>query len=468
MTAIDPRALFDRQYAASRTEAAPGKALRRARLATLERLVLDHVAPIVEAISADFGGRARAETELLEIVPLVRGIRHARRHLGRWMKPERRPVSIAFQPARAEVRHEPLGVIGIISPWNYPLLLALAPLADALAAGNRAMIKPSEQTPAFSALLADLVAERFAPDVVAVVPGDVSVARAFAGLPFDHLLFTGSTAVGRAVMRAAAENLTPVTLELGGKSPAIVAPDYPLEKAARSVAFGKFLNAGQTCIAPDYALVPEGRAEAFAEEVLAAARGSYPAIAGNEHYSAVLGEAHRTRLRDALEEARAGGARIISHGAPSNDPMKIAPTVVLDAPRDCLLLREEIFGPILPILTYRGIDDALTETATRARPLALYLFTRSRATQRHVLDRQISGGVTLNGTLLHVAQDDLPFGGVGPSGMGAYHGRDGFRRFSHARAVHAVGFLNAFEMLGPPWGKLGALAARFLGGVRGR
>lgn len=458
----DLRALFEQQHAASRSLPAPTRDERRAVLDTLRRLVRDKSEAIIRAISEDFGGRAARETELLEIVPALRGIRHARTHLGAWMKPRRRPVSLVFQPSSALVRYEPLGTVGIISPWNYPLLLALAPLTDALAAGNRALLKPSELTPAFSALLQRLIGERFNPAQVAVVTGGVEVAKAFAALPFDHLFFTGSTAVGRAVMRAAAENLTPVTLELGGKSPAILAPDYPLEKAAHSIAFGKFLNAGQTCIAPDYALVPAEKAEAFCRAIIARVESAYPQIAGNGDYSAVLGETHRARLRSLLADAVAAGATAFTHGASGTDPARLAPTVVLGAPLDGQLMTEEIFGPILPVVPYASLDEAIAFVAARPRPLALYLFSHEKAQQEAVLSRATSGGVTLNGTLLHIAQDDLPFGGIGPSGMGAYHGHDGFLRLSHARAVYRAGPLNVFERMGPPWGFLSRTVTRFL------
>lgn len=450
---------FEALHAASRSRPAPDAASRRRALGKLAGMIHDHRDAFVRAISEDFGGRSEDETQMLEIVPAMRGIRHAQRHLARWMRDERRPVDLVFQPARAWVRYEPLGVIGIISPWNYPLFLAISPLADALAAGNRAMLKPSELTPRFSDLLATTVAEAFPRDEVHVVTGGVDIARAFSALPFDHLVFTGSTAVGRDVMRAAAGNLTPVTLELGGKSPAIVAPDYPLAKAAASVAFGKYVNAGQTCIAPDYALVPQAETRRFAEAVFDAARRAYPTIAGNTDYSAIISEKHRLRLREAVEEARAGGATVLNLGAGDNDPTKIAPTVVLDPPPDCLLMREEIFGPVLPVVGYRDLAEAIGFINRHDRPLALYCFSNDRKVHAEVLDRTTSGGVTLNGTLLHIAQDSLPFGGIGPSGMGAYHGHDGFRRFSHARAVHRVGPVNMFERLGPPWG----LTARRLG-----
>ena len=379
------------------------------------------------------------------------------------MRAERRRVDPLFQPAKAWVRWEPLGVVGIISPWNYPLQLALSPLVDAIAAGNRAMVKPSELTPRFSELLKRLISEAFDEAEVAVVTGGVEVGQAFASLPFDHLLFTGSTAIGRRVYQAAAANLTPVTLELGGKSPAVVCGDYPLEKAARSIAFGKFVNAGQTCIAPDYVLVPEGREEAFAEAVIAAARAGYPEVAGNPQYSALISERHQRRLLEAVEAARAAGARVIAHeDAGTREAGKIGPTVVIGATEELLLLNEEIFGPVLPVVGYRDLGEALAFINARERPLALYCFGKDRRAVARVLDGTISGGVTLNGTLMHVAQENLPFGGVGASGIGAYHGREGFRRFSHARGVHKVGFVNVFERLGPPWGKFAAGLAKRL------
>jgi coniferyl-aldehyde dehydrogenase len=451
----EARRIFDLQHSASRQGAPADAALRRDRLARLRALVAGNSEAFARAISDDFGVRSRTETELLEIVPTMSAIRHAGRNVARWMRPERRRVDPLFQPAKAWIRHEPLGVIGIISPWNYPLQLAVSPLVDALAAGNRAMVKPSELTPAFSELLRRAVAERFDEAEVAVVTGGVEAGQAFAGLPFDHLLFTGSTEVGRKVYQAAAANLVPVTLELGGKSPVVVCPDYDLARAARSVAFGKFVNAGQTCIAPDYVLVPEGKEREFAEAVMAQVRRAYPTLGGNDDYSGLISERHRRRLADAIDAARAAGATVLTHedeGARAEG--KIGPTVMLGAPQGSLFLTEEIFGPVLPVLSYRDLDEAVAFIAARDRPLALYCFSNRRRDRERVLDGAISGGVTLNGTLLHVAQEHLPFGGVGPSGIGAYHGQEGFRRFSHARAVHKVGFVNVFEKLGPPWGKL--------------
>jgi coniferyl-aldehyde dehydrogenase len=457
------RDLFALQQAASRRAPAPDLATRLHALDRLRALITDNVPAFAEAIAADFGVRPKAETELLEVVPTLNAIRHARAHLASWMRPQPRPVDIAFQPARAWVRHEPLGVIGIISPWNYPLLLALSPLVDALAAGNRAMLKPSELSPRFTELLARLIAERFDPAEVCVVTGGVETAQLFSSLPFDHLIFTGSTSVGRKVMQAAAANLVPVTLELGGKSPAVVGPDYPLDQAARSIAFGKFVNAGQTCIAPDYVLVPAAQARAFADAVIERCRRMYPKGSADPDYAAIITARHRERLVQAVEQARAGGATILTLDAgEETDPRKLGPTVVLDTPEDSLLLNEEIFGPVLPIVPYERLEDALAFIKARDRPLALYGFSHDEAWRRRLLDGAISGGVTLNGTLLHIAQDSLPFGGIGPSGLGAYHGHDGFMRLSHARGVHQIGPFNAFERLGPPWGGLASLVAKVL------
>ena len=455
--------LFALQHAASRTQAPPDLAARLDALERLRRLITDNAAALKDAISEDFGVRSRAETQLLEIVPTLSAIRYARRRLADWIKPRRQSVDLTFQPAKAWVRHEPLGVVGIISPWNYPILLALSPLVDALAAGNRALIKPSELTPAFCDLLSRLISQSFAETELAVAVGGVEVAQAFSSLPFDHLIFTGSTAVGRKVMQAAAANLTPVTLELGGKSPAVVLADYPLHKAARSIAFGKFVNAGQTCIAPDYVLVPKASAHAFAQAVMTQARRSYPRIADNADYTSMITQRHYDRLAQAIEAARASGATVLTHeDAGVAAARKIGPTVVLDLPATSILLTEEIFGPVLPIVAYDSLEDALDFINARDRPLALYAFTHNEQQHRRLLDGATSGGVTLNGTLLHIAQESLPFGGVGPSGIGAYHGYEGFCRFSHARSVHQIGAFNAFERIGPPWGLLASVLARFL------
>ncbi|MBV9393016.1 MAG: coniferyl aldehyde dehydrogenase [Methylobacteriaceae bacterium] len=455
--------LFEAQRRAFAAEGPPGATRRHSLLERLEKALLSYRAEIAQAISEDFGHRSSDETELLELVPSIKAIRHAKSHLVRWMRPERRRVALTMQPAKAWVEYQPLGMIGIISPWNYPLFLAASPLADALAAGNRAMIKPSELTPRFSELLKGILTEAFDPADVAVITGGPDVAEAFSKLPFDHLLFTGSTSIGRKVMQAAAANLTPVTLELGGKSPVVVCPDYPTEKAARAIAFGKFVNAGQTCIAPDYVLAPAARAMELADAILAEAKRLYPRIADNPDYTSIITDRHYQRLTNAIEEAREGGATVLSIAEETaSNSRKIPPTIVIDPPANSLLMREEIFGPVLPIVSSDSLDDALRIINDKDRPLALYVLTNSETNRRKILERTISGGVTLNGTLMHVAQNDLPFGGVGPSGMGAYHGFDGFKRFSHARAIHKVGFMNGFERLAPPYGRLQKMAVSFL------
>ncbi|WP_205910232.1 coniferyl aldehyde dehydrogenase [Rhizobium sp. FKY42] len=458
--------VFQSMHLVSRTGPEATYSERIDRLGRLERLLSDNVEALCKAISADFNWRSETETKLLEILPVRRGIRHAKRHLARWMKEDRRKVDLAFQPSRAWVRYEALGVVGIIAPWNYPLALAIAPLTDALAAGNRVMVKPSEQTPCFSNLLATLISENFASDEVSVVLGDVSVAQDFARLPFDHLLFTGSTEVGRSIMRAASDNLTPVTLELGGKSPAIICDDFSIDAAARSVSFGKFINAGQTCIAPDYALVPRHSVDRFVGAVMNGAAQAYPNPASNRDYTSIISERHLTRLRNAVQEAEAAGARIVKYAGEISDRVMLYPKLVIDPPRDSLLMREEIFGPVLPVIPYDTVDEAIAFVNAKPRPLALYLFTDNRETQSKIIGHCKSGGVTINGTLLHYAMENLPFGGIGASGMGAYHGRDGFLRFSHARAVHKVGKINMFEKLGPPWGLLLRLTLRILGNIR--
>ena len=443
--------LFGAQRSAVVAGDGPSLAARRDALERLKGLVLGERTRFAAAISADFGLRAAVETDLLEVAPALSAIRHAHRRLPHWMRPVRKPVDLNFQPARAWVQHQPLGVVGIVSPWNYPLLLAVGPLIDALAAGNRAMLKPSELTPAFSELLRDTVAARFAPEDVVVVTGGPDIAEAFTRLPFDHLLFTGSTAIGRKVAQAAAANLTPTTLELGGKSPAIVLPGSDLAKAARSIAFGKFVNAGQTCIAPDYVLAPRKDVRALADAILARAKAGYADPQADPQYSGIITARHLTRLQEAVDEARSGGALVLTYGGDSNG-RKLAPTVVLEPPEAGTLMQEEIFGPVLPMVAYDHIDEALAYVSAREKPLALYVLGGSRREREAVLARTTSGGATLNGTLLHIAQEALPFGGVGASGTGAYHGYEGFRRFSHARGVHAVGPLNGMEMLGPPWG----------------
>ncbi len=447
--------VFARMHAASRNDPVVSRALRETRLDALASLVHDHIDRFVEAISADFGYRSAHETRLLEAFPALEAIRHARRHVGAWMQPRRRAPSLWFRPGRAQVIPQPLGTVGIIVPWNYPLLLAISPLAAALAAGNRAMVKMSEFTPRTGELLAELSSRRFDDDVVAIVRGDATVGAAFARLPFDHLLFTGSTRVGHEIMRSAADNLTPVTLELGGKSPAIVGPDYPLRKAAERIVVGKLMNAGQTCIAPDYALVPEGRVEEFLTEARAVVARCYPSPAGNADYSSIINEHHYGRLLACIDDARERGARIepLAQGADDRASRKLAPVAMLDVSDSMRVMREEIFGPILPIVGYRSLDEAIRYVNTHPRPLALYCFENDRRRLARVLSETVAGGVTVNDTILHIAQENLPFGGVGPSGMGHYHGHDGFNTFSKQKSVFYQSAVNGMALFNPPYGR---------------
>jgi len=420
-------------------------------LEALHEVIASHQQALVEAISADFGNRSADETLLAEVMPSLHGIRHAKRHLARWMKPSRRRVGLAFQPASARVLYQPLGVVGIIVPWNYPLYLAIGPLIGALAAGNRALLKMSESAPATGRLLRDLLGQVFAEHEVAVVLGDVETGKQFTRLPFDHLLFTGSTEVGRQVMQSAAANLTPVTLELGGKSPAIVAADVPLEQAAERIAFGKTLNAGQTCVAPDYVLVPQQRLEAFVEAYRLAVQRFFPQLTDNPDYTSIINERQLLRLEGYLADARARGALLLPL-FDEGQGRRLPHHILLDVNDDMQVMQDEIFGPLLAVLPYASLDEAIAYVNARPRPLALYFFGYDRAEQQQVLERTHSGGVCLNDTLLHVAQDDLPFGGIGASGMGHYHGHEGFLTFSKAKAVFSKPRFNAARLIYPPYG----------------
>ncbi len=418
------------------------------------------------AMQADFGQRSRHECVIADGMTVLHEIDYLARHLRRWMRPQRRSVGYLFWPGRAEIRFQPLGVVGVIAPWNYPVNLALIPLATAIAAGNHVYLKPSEITWRTSAALAELLAEVFPVDRVAVAQGGPDVAAAFSALPFDHLLFTGSTAVGRKVMAAAAANLTPVTLELGGKSPAVVGESYPLDTVATRLAKGKWLNAGQTCIAPDYVLVPKGRRDALVEALRSEVRARYPDLAANPDYTSIVNQAQYRRLRGYLDEASARGATVLPLLDIDPDEAErrrlLPPTLVLDAPTDSAVMREEIFGPVLPILGYGSLDEAIDFINARDRPLALYQFEADRGRIERLLARCVAGGVTVNDTLMHNAVSNLPFGGVGHSGMGHYHGREGFLTFSKAMPVFHQARIGSFDLFKPPYRGLADWLTRFL------
>jgi len=426
-------ALFDAQYQASRAQIDVPLALRRDRLRRLRRLVDGHSKALCAAVEADFGVRSRNLTEVADLFLLRSLISHLNTHLPRWMKPIKVATPVYLKPATAYIQRQPLGVVGVISPWNYPVQLALAPAATALAAGNRVMLKPSELTPRTSELMADLVHEAFDEEEFCVIQGDAALAARFAALPFDHLFFTGSTAIGRKVAAEAAANLTPMTLELGGKSPCILDKSCDLNDAAIKIAHGKLLNAGQTCIAPDYVLLPRGQEAKFEKAFAKAVKRLFPRIAGNPDYASLLNDRHLARMQALLADAQAQGATLkvidpegaaVPGAAGANRQM--APVLVFDTASGMRLMEEEIFGPILPVLSYGSLDEAIELINARPRPLALYWFGTSTAARDQVLNRTVSGGVTVNDTLMHIAHENLPFGGVGDSGWGAYHGHTGF------------------------------------------
>ncbi|MFC6337067.1 aldehyde dehydrogenase family protein [Pseudomonas sp. CCM 7891] len=446
------QSLFEAQRRAYAANPMPTAAQRQQWLKTLRELLSDERQVLIDAISSDFSHRSADETLFAELMPSLHGIHYASKHLKGWMKPSRRAVGIAFQPASAKVIYQPLGVVGVIVPWNYPLYLAIGPLVGALAAGNRVMLKLSESTPATGQLLKTLLAKIFPEDLVCVVLGEAEVGMAFSKLPFDHLLFTGATSIGKHVMRAAAEHLTPVTLELGGKSPAIVSADVPLKDAAERIAFGKTLNAGQTCVAPDYVLVPQDRVDAFIEAYSKAVRGFYPTLADNPDYTAIINERQLARLNGYVKDATDKGATLIPL-YDQGQARRMPHSLLLNVSDEMTVMQDEIFGPVLPIVPYRGLDQAIAYINQRPRPLALYYFGYNKAEQNRVLHETHSGGVCLNDTLLHVAQDDMPFGGIGPSGMGHYHGHEGFLTFSKAKGVLVKQRLNAAKLIYPPYGK---------------
>ncbi|MCZ2103859.1 MAG: aldehyde dehydrogenase family protein [Comamonadaceae bacterium] len=458
------RQRFDAQHQGSRAQPEVPLAVRRERLLRLDTLLREHAPVLAAAVQADFGVRSPRLTEVADFFLLRAQMAHTLKHLARWCRPRKVRTPLYLQPARAWLQRQPLGVVGIIAPWNYPVQLALAPAMGALAAGNRVLLKPSELTPHTSAKLADLVAQFFAPDEFCVVQGGAEVAAQVASLPLDHLVFTGSTAVGRRVALAAAANLTPTTLELGGKSPAIVDADCDLRQAALKLAHGKLLNAGQTCIAPDYLFVPHGSEAAFADAYRAAVARLFPYFEGNPDYASIITPRHLARLRELVQEARDMGADVQElapvPGAPAPPAQSIgdgvarqmAPTLVFGATARMRLMQEEIFGPVLPVLGYGHVDEVVAHINAHPRPLSLYWFGRSDAVRDDVLARTVSGGVTVNDTLLHIAHERLPFGGVGDSGWGAYHGEAGFLRFCHEKPVLAQSRWSAGALLYPPYG----------------
>jgi coniferyl-aldehyde dehydrogenase len=448
------RAVFERQRRAFDAAPYPDRSHRQTALRRLIGALQRHQDKIVGAVNADFGVRASAETKLVEVMGPILHARHAMSHLRRWMRRRRRRTELLFLTNRAWVELQPKGVVGIIAPWNFPVYLTLGPLITALAAGNRAMIKASEFTPRTTEVLRTLLAECFDEDEVAVFGGAVEAAQAFSRLSFDHLVFTGSPSVGRHIMRAAAENLTPVTLELGGKSPAIVGPKADLRDAALRIAHGNVFNAGQICVAPDYALVPRGQAGVFAAAVRDAVGRLCPRVEGSQEYTSIITERQAARLRHLLDDAAARGATLVRCGAQAQGSRQMPLTVVTGVDERMQLMQEEIFGPILPVVEYDRLDDALAYVRRGERPLSLYAFGFDAAERDRLLKETHAGGVTFDDWGWHVFQHDLPFGGIGNSGMGSYHGEEGFAELSHAKAVFKRHRWFPIGLFYPPYGNI--------------
>ena len=442
--AASMQALLARQKAANLHDGAPSAEKRIERLDRCIGLLVDNRKGIEDALNQDFGARSREATAFTDVASSIGPLAHAKANLRRWMKAQRRatsPALLGLFGAKAEVRYQPKGVVGVISPWNFPVNLTFAPLAGILAAGNRVMIKPSEYTPATSALMASMFGGAFSEQEIAVITGGPDVGQAFAALAFDHLLFTGATGIARHVMRAAAENLTPLTLELGGKSPVIIGKSADLATAAARIMNGKTLNAGQICLAPDYVLTPRESLESFLGEASGAVRRMFPTLRDNPDYTAIIAQRHYDRIMGYIDDARAKGARVVELKPDAEDltqqeHRKIAPTLIIDPTDDMTVMQEEIFGPVLPVKTYSAVDEAIAYVNAHDRPLGLYYFGDDAAEREKVLSATTSGGVTVNDVIFHIAQEELPFGGVGPSGMGSYHGHDGFLEFSHKKSVY--------------------------------
>lgn len=456
-----PETALARQRDAFRREGVVAAATRIDRLERCLALLVDHQQQICSAINEDFGNRSRHVSLMIDIYTSVNTIKNARKRLKKWLRPEKRkaPFPLNLFGARAYIHYQPKGVVGLMTPWNVPVNMIFSPLSDILAAGNRCLIKPSEYTPALATLMAELFSHYFDETEIKVINGDASVGAAFSALPFDHLMFTGATSVGKQVMQAAAQNLTPVTLELGGKSPLIISDQVDMQDAVAKLISGKTMNAGQLCICPDYALVPHTRLEAFLSLCKQQMAQLFPTLRDNPDYVSVINARHYERIQGYISEARERGHRVIELN-PANESFagqqhfRIPLHLIVNPDEDCRVMQDEIFGPILVVRSYRHIDEAIDYINDRPHPLALYYFGKDRDECKKVLDQTIAGGVTINDVMMHFSCDDLPFGGIGSSGMGNYHGREGFRTFSHAKAVLRQGVINLPKLAGtlPPYG----------------
>ena len=466
-TANEMKRVLELQKQLNITEAAPSAALRADRLDRCMAMVSAYKKEIVESMQDDFGNRDPIMSATTEVDSVIGPMVHAKKNLKKWMKSEKRKASIAgtgpllsLTGAKAVINYQPKGVVGVISPWNFPVNLALAPLAGIIAAGNRVMLKPSELTPSSSDLMKKMINEYFDESEIAVFTGDPAVGAAFSALAFDHMLFTGGTEIAKHVMRAAADNLVPLTLELGGKSPVVVGQSSKMQDVAQRVMQGKTMNAGQICLAPDYALVPEGRVNEFVDAAVSVTSEMFPEMKDNDDYTSIINQKHYDRIQGYLTDAKEKGAEVVEIN-PGNEDFsqqphhKIPPTIVLNPTEDMQIMQEEIFGPVLPVKTYSNVSESVDYINSKDRPLGLYYFGKDKKEQDFVLNNTTSGGVTVNDVISHIQMEDLPFGGVGPSGMGSYHGHDGFKEFSHAKATYTQSIFNLMKIAGlvPPYKK---------------
>ncbi len=456
------QAILEKQRADFTASMPEAMRVRRDRMDRAIALLIDYKDQFADAVSEDFGHRSREQTLMTDIMPSVSAMKHARKHFENWARGEKRKATfpLGLIGAKAEVVYQPKGVVGVVAPWNFPVGMVMVPMAGILAAGNRAMIKPSEFTENVSALFEEIVPKYFDETEMAVFTGGPEVGIAFSQLAFDHMIFTGATSVGKHIMRAAAENLVPVTLELGGKSPTIIGRSADQKKAGERIATGKMMNAGQICLAPDYLMVASDQEEDVIESVKQGVHAQYPALIDNDDYTSVVNERNYDRLQGYLADARDKGAEVIEVNPAEEDfesynGRKMPLHIVRGVNDDMKVMQEEIFGPILPVMTYRSIDEAIDYVNGHDRPLGLYYFGSDKAEEQQVLSRTVSGGVTVNDVIFHNAMEDLPFGGIGPSGMGHYHGQDGFKTFSHMRAVYRQTGVDVAGMGGfkPPYGK---------------
>jgi coniferyl-aldehyde dehydrogenase len=451
-------AILDQQKREYKLSPAPSIQYRKEQLVALKSALLSHQDELVAALNKDYGQRAKLDSVIADILPCIMNINYTLKNLKKWSKPQRRHAGLLLSPAKITVHYQPLGVIGIMVPWNFPIMLSIGPLIGALAAGNRAMIKLSEFTPATNTVITVMLTSIFDTKTVAIIEGEADVAATFSALPFNHLVFTGSTNIGRHVMRAAAKNLTPVTLELGGKSPVIIADDMPIETAVERLIFGKCLNAGQICVAPDYIFCPESKVDEFVSAYQKQFKTMYPKHADNssdenKDYANIINDAQHKRLLSWLDDAIDKGAKVVSASGEeiNRSTRQLATQLITQVTDEMQLMQEEIFGPLLPIMPYKDLDKAIDYINERPRPLALYIMSFDKTTQQLLLDKTHSGGVCINDTIMHVAADDAPFGGIGDSGMGHYHGKEGFLTFSKAKTVLAQGKINVGKLVHPPY-----------------